>query len=119
MQLSEVIVQEALGVVTSTKDFVVAQAPGLIQQILLWKSAECWFFIFLGVLFIISAVVMMKKFGAWQCTTEITPILEIASGTFIVMSVPSILVNAYTLMKIYVAPKIFLLEYLTSLLKSR
>lgn len=115
-------------------DFAVAQAPEVIQQLLMWKFTESLItFLFgLTILASISIWLYFKVWKVWEtkwCYTEETKYSYHESGEIkdsalflIFLSIPyglSFLIVACNLdwLKIWIAPKLYLIEYAASLVK--
>jgi len=115
MTLSENLTKELLEGLQGTKAFVITQAPDVIQQILQWKSAEAGFFVVVSLLLLGLGTWWWPKW-TFDGDESDTPYM-IGSVTALVIGVVMIFPNLYTMLQIHVAPKIFLIEYLTRLLK--
>lgn len=98
-------------------DFVVAQSPLLLQEILAWEfySSLIWI-----VSMLILGPIVYKTF-AWRCFSEdwicetegVSIILGVCSFAWVI----PLLVNIVSLVKVTVAPRLFLVEYLANMLK--
>lgn len=102
------------------KDFVLEQAPDVVQQLLLYKRIEYTFY---AVLFtLIMAVVIyvaVKGFNVCMSKTDtdsLSIILAIC-GISTIIIVPILCGLIPRLIMVYVTPKVFLLEYLTNIVK--
>jgi hypothetical protein len=108
---------KATSVAGDAKDFVVAQLPDVIRQLLLWKMAEsiweCIFPIIVMIGFIIFAKQMMKK-SNWEngepnngyaVISIVGWILTALSFLYFFFSVN------ITWLQIWLAPKVYLIEY--------
>lgn len=109
---------------TATKDFVVEQAPDVIRQFLTWKFAEAAVWAAFGA--IIMGLVIFGNTVVWKITStedwerEAFGWRFFTFGISLVAFVPSVLCtikNGLIMLKISVAPKVFLLEYAASLIK--
>lgn len=122
MEISQQVAQECLKLITSGKDFVVAQAPDVIQQLLVWKTLQATMILCILVLpfvvfgFILPYVITKdnrKEYG-WDSDTW---------GPIAVCWIPNSIIvsfamkNLLTIIQIHYAPKIFLMEYLSQLIK--
>ena len=119
--LSEVV-KKAIVVAEKTGDFVIEQAPLLLQEFYAWHICSSIFFIVLGIAFIIIGIRLpyfwldkesrnwdfryLNRYGdegaiaAWFC---------FAIG--ILIGIIMLIVNVYDLVFILVAPKLYLIEY--------
>jgi len=110
-------------------DFLVAELPDVIQQLLMWKATESALLFALGILLILSpfwyTVILNKIRGPgsrseetlteWSNKRDHLPFLF---GMFILIPTGlGVEVADLTWLQIWVAPKIYLIEYTASLLK--
>lgn len=114
-------------VINSTKDgikagvsFLQQQIPDVIQQLLIWKLYEAIFIcVILGVFLILVGYLNYKQYK-WLKTVdwEDHPLL-ILNGIQLLLIVPSsmFISELKTIIQIYFAPKIFLIEYAATLVK--
>ena len=104
--------------IASGIDLVKHQAPDLIHEFLKWKFAEAAAWTILGLVGIIAIVIIWYK----SCKTlswEIEPLI-VLSGFGIVFSVPciaAIITNGFVMLQIWIAPKIYLIEYVVRHIK--
>lgn len=95
------------------KDFVVAQAPDVIQQLLRWKFYEA---VMWAVALLVAAValVLITRWSVRGKTSkqldDIMP-MPLFSGGASIMLVVAAVSNAMTAVQIHVAPKIYLIEW--------
>lgn len=101
------------------KDFLIAETPEVIEQLLTWKLYESFGLVFLGIVIACLAFPCYKlfKFGKdKKCSTGdgdsacfafglVGGVASIVGGTIVIA------INLLTALQIYVAPKIFLIEY--------
>lgn len=98
--------------------FLQAELPDVIQQLLIWKAAEAAFYSFVGVLMIFASIYGAKRThkASYDLDETVIP-LYMASvgglfgGCFLIGS------NSLTVIQIWLAPKIYLIEYAASLAK--
>ena len=101
---------------TQTKDFVLAQAPDVIQQLIAYTTIKytIWVWV-IGVIDLI-AIIGFIRMGFWEwkkdkeleCTLWVTFIV----GAILTAMTSAILMN---LIKINIAPKVWLIEYAAQL----
>ena len=101
--------QELLNTLKESKSFVLAQAPDLCQQLVRYQFAS-WTFSAIATA-ALAAVVCPLIYGQWDGWG--TP----ASWIVIIIAVLRIIFAIETMIKLYLAPKIFLMEYLLDLIK--
>lgn len=109
-ELNEAL-SELIKSILDAKDFVLAEAPEVIQQLLLFKAVECLVVmcIFPVALFV-SYIIYRKR----ECFVEIEGAL--ASG--VLLCIPCLLVfygKLIEYLKITLAPKVYLIEYAAGL----
>lgn len=124
--LTTELINEILTILKSTKSFVVNQMPDVVQQILHWSIAESALLILIGLGMFVGAVWgLIKIRQKWKDRANhydddeflfIISAIGCVCGGFV--SVPIFFINLFSLVKILVAPKIYLLEYFTGLLRS-
>lgn len=124
MEISKELAKELLGTLTSTKDFILDQAPDVVRQLLLW---ELWSSIFFGSIFLLvlifSAILIYKmhyvanETGVSYSKQESAFTFMLVGGASLLTGVVGACFQSYDIIKVLVAPKIFLIEYLTNLLK--
>jgi hypothetical protein len=128
------ILQSTVDTAGQIKDLVIEETPLVVQQLLMWKVAEAGFNIFIGVLLFVGAFLTWKgvfrnkpakdeENWAWthnsygslrmkepgpQFALMGAAILCLASGVIVLTNVPIII-------QILVAPKVYLIEYMSLL----
>lgn len=142
MDAKEVLIEkatESLGEiqkwVESGKDFVVEQAPLVVHEIIAWGIAECTFFLVLNGIIIITALIMLycsmfrKKMleNVWfdenmrranPTFHQIQSIVGSAVGIMgTIISFANICGYTYFLLFIVYAPRLYILQELSKLLK--
>jgi uncharacterized membrane protein YidH (DUF202 family) len=122
MKLEEILT-EIIQSAQTAKDFVIDQAPDVIQQLLAWHF---WFHA--AFVLILSVIMILAFFTArWfnlkriaakeRCKSADN--YELCIGFSIVAVIVSfvfVVYNAIMMLKIYIAPKLYLLEYAASLI---
>jgi len=116
------VVKKALSVAEKTGDFVIEQAPLLLQEFYNWHICSSIFFIILGIAFIIIGIRLpyfwldkeernwdfkyLNRYGyegvisAWFCFS-----------IGLIVGIVMLMVNIYDLVFILVSPKLYLIEY--------
>lgn len=119
--LSEVV-KKALVVAEKTGNFVIEQAPMLLQEFYAWHIWSAVFFILLGISFIIGGIRLpylwlskeennwdykyFKKYG-----DEGVIIAWFSYGIGLLIGIIMLICNIYDLVYILVAPKLYLIDY--------
>ena len=108
---------EILKGVLSAKDFMLAELPEVIQQLLLWKATLSIIWFIAAVAVLICLISQVKKFWAVLlkegCGAEVFIIfyLMLPVGAFFIA------IANLTWLQIWIAPKVYLIEYAASLAK--
>ena len=106
------------------KDFVLEQAPSVVQEIILWGRAINTFgavaSVLAGIVFSILLVVFIKRFmeaerGYDWCIKDTYCFCMVASGIASVAAVILTLHFTVWSLKVWLCPKLYLLEYLGDL----
>lgn len=98
-------------------EFVKEQAPDVIQQLLAWKMAELWVLLILFATFtIVSPIAVRYCWKRADCyDNEGWIVGAVISAIGELFSIPLFIMSLLDLLKLYIAPKVFLLEYLAKL----
>lgn len=128
--LSEILLS-TIGTVKEAKDFVLAELPDVVQQLLMWKMVESIFYSVLSLSLVVISVfywrwVIKSRNADW--TRELRNKNEpsdsymaavIVGGIVTALVVaPIVLINFnFDWVQILVAPKIYLIEYVAELVK--
>lgn len=108
--------------VGNAKDFVLAEIPDVIQQLLMWHFCRSLIWFLLGVSMCVGMIVITKKcIKHWDGIIEemddavILPIIFVYAP----LVITSILVTALntTWLQIWIAPKVYLIEYAANLVR--
>jgi hypothetical protein len=120
-ELIDKTLSELINGFIATKDFVLEQAPDVINQLLLFSLGQSivWGIFQLSV--VIAAAICLKRALNWKPDSTddrltkdlMIPVLFLTSGIFAI----SFLFTSVEILKISLAPKLFLLEYAANLLK--
>ena len=110
---------EILNGVLTAKDFMLAELPEVVQQLLLWKFwIHFIYFIVCLICVIISGIIAVKvskffKESGDEIGTFIAPFLVTCAAGFPLMGA----IFNLTWLQIWLAPKVYLIEYAASLAK--
>lgn len=113
----------AINAVKTTGNFVVEQAPDLIRQLLLYNTVMLSAWVLLGIVVLIATGLIVRK--AWKFEKTLSypdqgAGIAVGVVTFLVGGVVGcslVFGHISELIKIVLAPKIWLLEYAASLVK--
>jgi len=110
------LAKEALEILKGTKGFVLDQAPDSMRQVLAWQMGESIFFFVVGLALLSVTAVCFKKFKDFASRgDEVAPVF-----VGIMSSVLGLIFTCHSfldILKIHLAPKVFLMEYFSGLLK--
>ena len=120
------LINKSVATLGEAKDFVVAQLPDVIQQLLAWRMTVALFYgVIFAALAIASAYLLVRACKAIYRSFEddeetlaaiLTPLILFGSApwvTFALLSLSRIL----TALQIWVAPKVYIIEHAKELLK--
>ena len=121
-QLAEIL-KKGLEAAEKTGNFVVEQAPDLIQQLIVWKTCEYIFLIIISIAFMFSLYRWHKsalnRYDNYDNFRD-----KIESFIYGVYAIAVILIfgialfqSFFNLFQILLAPKMWLIEYATNLIK--
>jgi uncharacterized membrane protein len=126
----EDIIKKTLEYLNSTEAFIQAQLPDYINQYMTWAVIDCWFYIFLfSILFLVPFITFIKvrtkisgkDFDYFGDPTNskswvwlISMVMSIIFGFAVIIIIP---VTVNNLLKIHFAPKVYLVEKLSGMLK--
>lgn len=110
--------------VTSVQNFVLEQAPDVIQQLLAWNFYFGLIWGILGALTSLTLIcVFFKKFLPWADSLDrydkdfVMFLGSVIFGIFLTISALVGICNLTEALKIYIAPKLWLIEYAAQLIK--
>ncbi|HCC3328788.1 TPA: hypothetical protein M4731_001403 [Salmonella enterica] len=115
------LLQKALSGIDSAVAFSQAQLPDVIRQLMLWKAALYGLRIVVGTLLLWGCVVLFRKGLEWNKSLAtdtqgfVSLVLSGIVGLFVVVMVLS---NIGNLLQLWLAPKIWLIEYAADLMRS-
>jgi hypothetical protein len=110
----QVALAEIIEIAVAGKDFVLDQAPDVINQLLAWNFtlSLIWFLFGVGLIF---PTVKLFKWSITECTN--TDGISLVPS-IIVVGINSVIILAnFTWLKILIAPKVYLLEYASRLIQ--
>lgn len=114
--------RKAIEVASKTGEFVVQQAPDVVQQLIVWKTAAYALELVISVVFTAWMVWIIRKlhksvdYDSYEAPPYIIGMVFAAlfgACSTLFCSLPS----AFALLKITLAPKVWLLEYAAALIK--
>lgn len=108
------IVEKSLEVAERTGEFVIEQAPELLQEFYMWHTASYILGIILcvAVLAVISAfVVTIGKKNDWDFREEVVFFSVVFGVIGGLVSLVFLFTNIYNLTFVLIAPKLYLIEY--------
>lgn len=118
--LNDALVRIINGATTAT-EFIIAETPDVIQQLLAWKMAESiagWLLSAVVLLVLIKVGKYLKRM--WD-NDPYSDTFMVASGCYVVVSflwaMTSLLALNLTWLQIWIAPKVYLIEYAAQLVK--
>ena len=121
-QLAEIL-KKGLEAAEKTGNFVVEQAPDLIQQLIVWKTCEYIFSILISIAFLFYIYKWcksaMKRYGDLNNFIDEPEffMFSIYSIVVILMFGTALFTSFFNLLQILLAPKIWLIEYAANLIK--
>lgn len=114
------IIQKTQGAVESGVSFLSEQIPDVIQQLLMWKFYEA--VVLCAMLAVFQLVVVWGAFKTYKITVETQDAVPFAPY-IIIMGFCSLFITGFAVgfllkaLQIYIAPKVWLIEYAASLAK--
>jgi len=114
------ILNSTISAATVAKDFLLAEIPEVIRQLLIWKAVESGIWFGLGVvLTALSVFVLTKAVKFWKAGYEKMDAAMFCSVATVLSGGCGICFTFTNLtwLKILIAPKLYLIEYAASLVK--
>ena len=109
-QLS-IILEKSLDIAEKSGEFIIEQAPLLLQEFYQWHTASHIMGSLLFLLTLIPFVVFYKK-ADWESYNDtFNQAMSIVFGIFSIFTITVSIFNIYKLAFITVAPKLYLIEY--------
>ena len=109
-QLSTIL-EKALNVAEKSGEFIIEQAPLLLQEFYQWHTAYHIMGSLLFLITLIPFIVFYKKADWDSYEDEFNQIMSILFGVFSLCTIIVSIINIYKLVFITVAPKFYLIEY--------
>jgi F0F1-type ATP synthase assembly protein I len=108
-QLS-VILEKSLSIAEKSGEFIIEQAPLLLQEFYQWHTAT---HIMGSLLFLLTLIpfIYFYKAAEWDYGDSFKEVMSITFGTGSILTIIVSIVNIYQLAFITVAPKLYLIEY--------
>ncbi|WP_312630969.1 hypothetical protein [Pantoea piersonii] len=113
------LIQKAMSGVDQAVDFSKAQLPEVIEQLMYWKFASYSLRIFTGILIMTAMTFAFKKACRWHESTgkETAGFVGIvSSGAILLASCVVLFANIGNLIQLWLAPKVWLIEYAAQLI---
>jgi hypothetical protein len=116
-------ITEVQGWLNGTKDFVLEQAPLVIQEVLRWEIYSSLFFIGLGILLSIIYSVISYIFYNLSKTVkggdspEVCYALSYIVHLLHIITIIMVCTNLYHMVYVWCAPRVFLIEKVAELIK--
>lgn len=114
------LLQKASNGIDTAVSFSQAQLPDIIQQLMVWRAAAYGLRIFTMLLFFIACVFLFKKSLKWHESYDkehlgfFGIVFTVLIGLFLVFG---ILENIGNALQLWLAPKVWLIEYASELVK--
>ena len=116
------LVEKSMEGMNSTVNFLQAEIPEVLKQLLMWHGVSNFIYfilgIFMAICLIILDVIIIRKGIKDRWDDELWMIATIGGAILnvIIISISSILINMQWL-QIWIAPKVWLIEYASKLIK--
>ena len=107
---------ELVKTLKDTKEFVAAQAPSVVQELLRREYVSLCMGIGLGVILLVASIVFYKLSVKYK-EEDFFPLFAILCGVFCIFTPMILGCNIAELVNLKVAPKVFLLEHLGRYIK--
>jgi len=120
--LALLITQATTGIDTSV-DFLQAQLPDVVMQLLMWHGVKSGVYCAVALLLLTTLAIVWRSVGKSLMTeggflyaeVELTAMALLASGA--ALGVPALSMLNLTWLQIWIAPKVWLIEYAANLIK--
>lgn len=116
-QALSTIISKTMQGVDASISFFSAEIPDVIHQLLVFKLAQACVLLIIASLYLVAWCVFSYKSFKNDWHEGIQMIAVFGGGTGAVVSVASLFLNGSTALQIWLAPKIYLIEYAASLAK--
>ena len=120
MDITKELAMELLDTIKNTKEFVIEQSPDLIQQVYRYGVFENVALLIFGIISLVvfcSIIVNHEKIGKWSCDNDSVGFIVAGTMLALIAGVILTLGGIFTLAKLILAPKLYLIEYLSNLIK--
>jgi hypothetical protein len=123
-ELQQALVQ-VINSAVNAKEFIVQQTPEVIQQLLLWHGVG-GFLLFIAGVFWCVATVIVAKFSIKTLTSKLPDSAEYFEYVFVyflvcaggvAIALPGLCLLNFEWLKVWLAPKVWLIEYASNLIK--
>lgn len=114
------LLQRAASGVDAAVSFSQAQVPDIIRQLMVWKAADYGMRILFMSLFLLGCILLFRRALKWHESYDnetlgfFSLLSSALTGSLLVVG---ILANISNLVQLWLAPKIWLIEYTAELLK--
>lgn len=111
------LIQKTLQGADATKDFLTAEIPDVVYQLLLWYGIYNFILFVIGMLLVIAIVYgNYKQWQYWKKQDEVEPYV-MANIFQAFLFLPLTVALNLTWLQIWIAPKVWLIEYMGQLIK--
>jgi hypothetical protein len=117
--LSELITKTTTGIDTAS-DFILAELPDVIRQMLVWHGVYNFILFICGILWVVSICVIVRKgylYGKGKFLNDGVDYCLYTLLSGIATFIPTSLMLNVVWLQIWVAPKVWLIEYAANLVK--
>jgi len=104
-----VILQKSLDIAEKSGEFIIEQAPLLLQEFYEWHTVSHIMGSLLFLLTVIPFIIFLNKTN-WE-DYEFKQVVTIMLGVFSLFTITASVIHIYKLVFITVAPKLYLIEY--------
>jgi len=101
---------KGLELAEKTGEFIIEQAPELLKEFYAWHIAEDMLYIFIGLLVFVIVILLYKK-AEWDNGPNFINLSFVAVVTMSIFTTGIMIVHMFDLVKILIAPKLYLIEY--------
>lgn len=113
--ISDQFLNKALEYLSSAEAFLKAEVPAFIQELLLWNFYESLVFLVVGVLLLVAAGVLFYKPIKAKYFEDHHGPMVIFGFMFFLIGTGMVISNGLDMIKIKVAPRVFLLQEVKNL----
>ena len=118
------ILQDTTETIGSAKDFVIGELPDVVSQLLLWYWVHSAILMAIGLILLVALPIFSVK--TWDTswthrddngTRDVGPVIIVWAILQVTVLFASLALMNLTWLKIWIAPKIWLIEYTATLVK--